>query len=100
MADSGVGAELAWGSTSTCPPRGTGSCRYSQRAEPAPVTVMVTPTAAMSAATSLALFIDEHFRSGGMGGRGAGESHFHLLPGNPALTMTGGHAVEADLAQY
>src|SRR6267154_1798225 len=96
MADWGKGAELAGGSRAACAGGGTGWCRYSHSAEPAPVTVMVTPTAAMSAATNLALFIDELLRGVG---RRTGEGHFHLLPGHPALTVTGGHAVEADLPQ-
>src|SRR3984957_15741708 len=96
MADWGKGAELAAGSRGACTCRGTGSCRYSHSAEPAPVTVMVTPTAAMSAATNLALFIHELLHSGG---RRTGEGHFHLLPGHPALAMAGGNAGDGDLAQ-
>src|SRR5580704_1956622 len=97
MADWGKGAELAAGSRDVlCVCRGTGSCRYSHSAEPAPVTVMVTPTAAMRAATNLALFIHELLHSGG---RRTGEGHFYLLPGHPALAVASRHPVEADLAQ-
>src|SRR5258707_10747599 len=96
MAVGGRGGEGGGGSRAAGTGGGTGGCRYSHSAEPAPVTVIVTPTAAMSAATNLALFIDELLRGVG---RRTGEGHFHLLPGHPALTVTGGHAVEADLPQ-